>query len=105
MDAWKVVTRFIPEAETRQAESMTKDTLIKRVGQLRKAGVSIHCVYEAGRTEFAFTREPIALEAECLVVRARNLEGCGRPRKNDKRDSGPGGLCWAAKLSELGILA
>lgn len=86
-DAWQVVTRFIPGEGTKPAERMTKETLIKRVAQLRKAGVSVHCVYEAGPTGFVLARELIALRAECLVVRARNLERYGRRRKNDKRDS------------------
>jgi transposase len=86
-DAWQVVTRFIPGEGTKPAERMTKDTLVKRVAQLRKAGVSVHCVYEAGPTGFALARELIALGAKCLVVRARQLERYGRRRKNDKRDS------------------
>src|SRR5688572_10451905 len=66
---------------------MTKDTLVKRVAQLLKAGFRVHCVYEAGPTGFALARELIALGAHCLVVRPRNLERYGRRRKNDKRDS------------------
>jgi transposase len=86
-DAWQVVTRFIPAEGTKPAERMTKATLVKRVAQLRKTGVGVHCVYEAGPTGFALARELIALGAECLVVRPRNLERYGRRRKNDKRDS------------------
>jgi len=47
---------------------MTKDTLVKRVAQLLKAGFRVHCVYEAGPTGFALARELIALSADCLVV-------------------------------------
>ena len=86
-DARQVVTRFIPGEGPKPAEGMTKDTVVKRVAQLLKAGFRVRCVYEAGPTGFALARELIALGAECLVIRARNLERYGRRRKNDKRDS------------------
>jgi transposase len=86
-DLRQVVTRFIPSEGPKPAEGMTKDTLVKRVAQLLKAGFRVHCVYEAGPTGFALARELIALGAHCLVVRPRNLERYGRRRKNDKRDS------------------
>lgn len=83
----QVVTRFIPSEGPKPAEGMSKATLVRRVAQLLKAGFRVHCVYEAGPTGFALARELIALGAECIVVRARNLERYGRRRKNDKRDS------------------
>lgn len=86
-DARQVVTRFIPSEGPKPAEGMTKDTLVKRVAQLLKAGLRVHCVYEAGPTGFALARELLALGADCIVIRARNLERYGRRRKNDKRDS------------------
>ena len=86
-DARQVVTRFIPSEGPKPAESMTKETLLKRVVHHLKAGFRVRCVYEAGPTGFALARELIALGAECIVVRARNLERYGRRRKNDKRDS------------------
>jgi len=86
-DARQVVTRFIPGEGPKPAEGMTKATLVKRVAQLLKAGFRVHAVYEAGPTGFALARELIALGADCIVVRARNLERYGRRRKNDKRDS------------------
>jgi transposase len=86
-DARQVVTRFIPSEGPKPAEGMTKDTLVRRVAELLKAGFRVRCVYEAGPTGFTLARELIALGAECIVVRARNLERYGRRRKNDKRDS------------------
>src|SRR4051812_5548195 len=65
---------------------MTRETLVKRVAKLLKAGFRVRCVY-AGPTGFALARELIALGAECIVVRACKLERYGRRRKNDKRDS------------------
>lgn len=86
-DLRQVVT-LIPAGESpKPAQGMTKETLLKRVAQLLKAGLRVHCVYEAGPTGFALARELIALGADCLVVRARALERHGRRRKNDKRDS------------------
>jgi transposase len=66
---------------------MARETLVKRVAAQLKAGVRVHCVYEAGPTGFALARELIALGAECLVVRPRQLERYGRRRKNDARDA------------------
>jgi transposase len=86
-DARQVVTRFVPSEGPKPAESMTKETLLKRVAHYLKAGFRVRCVYEAGPTGFALARELIALGAECIVVRARSLERYGRRRKNDKRDS------------------
>jgi transposase len=86
-DLRQVVT-LIPAGESpKPAQGMTKETLLKRVAQLLKAGFRVHCVYEAGPTGFALARELIALGANCLVVRARTLERHGRRRKNDQRDS------------------
>src|SRR6188474_3292038 len=76
-DAKQVVTRFIPGEGPKPAEGMSKDTLVKRVAQYLKAGFRVRCVYEAGPTGFALARELIALGADCLVVRARNLEHYG----------------------------
>jgi hypothetical protein len=86
-DARQVVTRFVPGEGPKPAEGMTKETLLKRVAQYLKAGFRVRCVYEAGPTGFALARELGGLGAECIVVRARNLERYGRRRKNDKRDS------------------
>jgi transposase len=86
-DARQVVTQFAAGESPKPALGMTKDTLVKRVAQALKAGFRVHCVYEAGPTGFALARELIALGAECLVVRPRQLERYGRRRKNDKRDS------------------
>ena len=60
-DARQVVTRFIPGEGPKPAEGMTKDTLVRRVAQLLKAGFRVRCVYEAGPTGFALARELIAL--------------------------------------------
>lgn len=46
-DLRQVVTRFIPSEGPKPAEGMTKDTLVKRVAQLLKAGFRVHCAYEA----------------------------------------------------------
>jgi transposase len=86
-DRRQVVTRFIAGEGPKPAESMTQETLLGRVRQYLKAGSRVRCVYEAGPTGFALARALLALGADCLVVRARNLERYGRRRKNDKRDS------------------
>lgn len=84
----KQVVTFITAGESpKPPQGMTRATLLKRVAQLLKAGLRVHCVYEAGPTGFSLARELIALGAHCLVVRARSLEHHGRRRKNDKRDS------------------
>jgi transposase len=84
----KQVVTFVTAGESpKPAQGMSRETLLKRVAQLLKAGFRVHCVYEAGPTGFALARELIALGAACLVVRARKLERHGRRRKNDKRDS------------------
>lgn len=86
-DLRQVVTVIVAGESPKPAQGMTRETLLKRVAQLLKAGFRLRCVYEAGPTGFALARELIALGAECLVVRARTLERHGRRRKNDKRDS------------------
>lgn len=86
-DRRQVVTLIKAGESPKPAQGMTKETLVKRVAQLLKSGLRVHCVYEAGPTGFALARELIALGADCLVVRARKLERHGRRRKNDKRDS------------------
>ena len=86
-DARQVVTQIVAGESPKPAQGMTSETLIKRVVERLKAGFRVHCVYEAGPTGFALARQLIALGAECLVVRARQLERYGRRRKNDKRDS------------------
>src|SRR5258708_7192431 len=60
-DLKHVVTRFIPGEGAKPAEGMTTDTLLKRVAVLFKAGVRVHCVYEAGPTGFALARQLCAL--------------------------------------------
>jgi transposase len=82
-----VVTRFVPGEGTKPAEGMMTETLLRRVAQWRKAGVRVHCVYEAGPTGFALARQLLALGASCLVVRPRRLERYGRNRKTDPADS------------------
>lgn len=86
-DVRQVVTQIVGKETPKPAQGMTRETLLKRVAQLLKAGFRVHCVYEAGPTGFALARELIALGADCIVVRARKLERHGRRRKNDKRDS------------------
>ena len=86
-DVRQVVTPIVAGESPKPAQGMTRETLLKRVAQFLKAGLRVHCVYEAGPTGFSLARELIALGAECLVVRARALERHGRRRKNDKRDS------------------
>jgi transposase len=71
----QVVARFVPGEGVKPAEGMTVDTLLKRVTQLLKSGVRVHC------------RQLLALGATCLVVRPRRLERYGRRRKTDKRDA------------------
>lgn len=82
-----VVTRFVPGEGAKPAEGMMTDTLLGRVAQWHKAGVRVHCVYEAGPTGFALARQLAAAGAECLVVRPRRLERYGRRRKTDPADS------------------
>lgn len=86
-DARQVVTQLVAGESPKPAQGMTSETLLKRVAERLKAGFRVHCVYEAGPTGFALARQLIALGAECLVVRARQLERYGRRRKHDKRDS------------------
>jgi transposase len=86
-DVKQVVTFFTAGESPKPAQGMTRETLVKRVAQLLKAGFRVYCVYEAGPTGFVLARELIALGAECIVVRACKLERYGRRRKNDKRDS------------------
>jgi len=86
-DARQVVTQIVAGESPKPAQGMTSETLLKRVAERLKAGFRVHCVYEAGPTGFALARQLVALGAECLVVRARQLERYGRRRKNDKRDS------------------
>jgi len=86
-DLRQVVTLIKAGESPKPAQGMTKETLVKRVAQLLKSGLRVHCVYEAGPTGFALARQLLALGADCIVVRARKLERHGRRRKNDKRDS------------------
>jgi transposase len=86
-DARQVVTQIVAGESPKPAQGMTSETLLKRVAERLKAGFRVHCVYEAGPTGFALARQLVALGADCLVVRARQLERYGRRRKNDKRDS------------------
>ena len=86
-DLRQVVTQLVAAESPKPPQGMTRETLLKRVAQLLKAGFRVRCVYEAGPTGFALARDLIALGAECLVVRAQKLERHGRRRKNDKRDS------------------
>lgn len=86
-DLRQVVTLIMAGENPKPAQGLTRETLVKRVAQLLKAGLRVHCVYEAGPTGFALARELLALGADCIVVRARTLERHGRRRKNDKRDS------------------
>lgn len=86
-DLRQVVTQIVAGESPKPAQGMTRETLLKQVAQRLKAGFRVHCVYEAGPTGFALARELIALGAECLVVRPRQLERYGRRRKNDQRDS------------------
>ena len=91
-DARQVVTQIVAGESPKPAQGMTSETLLKRVAERLKAGFRVHCVYEAGPTGFALARQLIALGADCLVVRPRQLERYGRRRKNDKRDSRQLGL-------------
>lgn len=86
-DLRQVVTLILAGESPKPAQGMTRETVVKRVAQLLKAGFRVHAVYESGPTGFALARELIALGADCIVVRARSLERHGRRRKNDKRDS------------------
>jgi len=86
-DLKQVVTFFVAGESPKPAQGMTKETLLARVSRQLKAGVRVHCVYEAGPTGFDLARRLIALGATCLVVRPRRLERYGRRRKNDQRDS------------------
>lgn len=83
----QVVTRFVPGEGPKPAEGMSEETLLRRVTQYLQLGYRVVCVYEAGPTGFALARKLQAVGAECLVVRARQLERYGRRRKHDKRDS------------------
>lgn len=82
-----VVARFVLGEGAKPAEGMTTATLLARVAKWRKAGASVHCVYEAGPTGFALARQLIALGATCLVVRPRRLDRHGRRRKTDPLDA------------------
>ena len=83
----QTVARFVPGEGVKPAEKITVATLVKRVAKWRKAGSTVHCVYEAGPTGFGLARQLVALGATCLVVRPNRLERYGRRRKNDPRDA------------------
>lgn len=83
----QVVTRFIPGEGPKPAEAMNTATLLARVAKWVKAGVLVHCVYEAGPTGFALYRQLVTFGATCLVVRPKRLERHQRRRKNDPQDS------------------
>jgi len=82
-----VVSRFVPGEGAKPAEGMNTATLLARVGKWRKAGLAVHCVYEAGPTGFALARKLLELGATCLVVRPRRLDRHGRRRKTDPLDA------------------
>ena len=81
------VARFVPGEGVKPSEKITVPTLLKRVAKWIKAGITVHCVYEAGPTGFGLARQLIALGATCLVVRPKRLDRYGRKRKNDGRDA------------------
>lgn len=83
----QTVVRFVPGEGVKPAEKITAATLVKRVAKWRKAGYTVHCVYEAGPTGFGLARQLIALGATCLVVRPKRLERYGRRRKTDPMDA------------------
>lgn len=82
-----VVSRFVPGEGAKPAEGMNTATLLARLAKWRKAGLAVHCVYEAGPTGFALARQLLALGATCLVVRPRRLDRHGRRRKTDPLDA------------------
>jgi len=82
-----VVTRLIPGEGPKPAEAMNTATLVAKVAKWVKAGVVVHCVYEAGPTGFALYRQLVQAGATCLVVRPKRLERHQRRRKNDPQDS------------------
>jgi hypothetical protein len=51
-----VVARFVPGEGVKPTEGMTTPTLLARVEKYRKAGLAVHCVYEAGPTGFWLAR-------------------------------------------------
>lgn len=82
-----VVARFVPGEGVKPTEGMTTATLLARVEKYRKAGLAVHCVYEAGPTGFWLARKLLALGATCLVVRPKRLDRYGRRRKTDPLDA------------------
>lgn len=84
---YQAVAKFVPGEGAKPGEKMLAETLLKRVAALVKAGVRVHCVYEAGPTGFALARQLIGAGASCLVVRPKRLERYGRRRKNDPHDA------------------
>lgn len=82
-----VVSRFVPGEGAKPAEGMNTTALLSRVAKWRKAGLAVHCVYEAGPTGFTLARQLLALGASCLVVRPRRLDRHGRRRKTDPLDA------------------
>lgn len=82
-----VVARFVPGEGVKPTEGMTTATLLARVEKYRKAGLAVHCVYEAGPTGFWLARKLLALGATCLVVRPKRLNRYGRRRKTDPLDA------------------
>ncbi len=83
----QTITRFVPGEGAKPAEKVTVETVLKRVAKWRKAGIAVHCVYEAGPTGFGLARQLVKLGATCLVVRPKRLDRYGRQRKNDPRDA------------------
>jgi transposase len=84
---YQAVAKFVPGEGVKPGEKMLAETLLKRATALVKAGVQVHCVYEAGPTGFALARQLIATGASCLVVRPKRLNRYGRRRKNDPKDA------------------
>lgn len=80
-DARQVVTQIVSAESPKRAQGMRSDMLLKRVAERLKAGFRVHCVYEAGPTGFALARQLIALGADCLVVRARQLRTLRPPAR------------------------
>lgn len=65
-DLRQVVTLIRAGESPKPTQGMAKETLVKRMAQLLKAGFHVDCVYEAAPTGFALARELIALGADCL---------------------------------------
>lgn len=53
----QAVTQFIPGEGAKPAEAMSTETLLGKVAKWVKAGVAVHCVYEAGPTGFGLHRQ------------------------------------------------